>query len=357
MADQWDDDLDAALRTLRDDVPEMDEGAFAAGRARLHAAIDAQPVAADVADPVVLALPADRRRRSPPMRGAAPWVGVAATVAAVAVAAVVLASSDSAPGGSGVGASPPSSASTPPTPLPPMPAAPLNPAGDLAAKVSDFGLQPGQVHYVRWASSEAPSEYGPGGTVLDELWIPYDRNGEWLLRRTLSGQPAGPYQNGEKRAAGGRFDGVDNPTPGGYSSPAQTNPAALPRDPAALYELLRTDTNSLAAPMELLNLLTDKQDRVPADLRAAVLRVFGYLPGVTMLPDATTTDGRRAVAIRVDSDGRIRQELLLDPDTARFLEWRQVALVEWSSSGYHPGQTITSDQRSEAVVSALGERP
>jgi DNA-directed RNA polymerase specialized sigma24 family protein len=62
-----------------------------------------------------------------------------------------------------------------------------------------------------------------------------------------------------------------------------------------------------------------------------------YLPGVTVTPDARTTDGRA------------RNEVLLDPATARLLEWRSVAIKA--------NQNLTSDLRTEAVVAELGQRP
>lgn len=388
MVEHWENEVDEALRALCPDVPEMDARAFAAGRARLHAAVGATPMAdagVGSADAVVVALPPDRLRRSPPLRKAAPWLGVAAAVVTVAVGAAVLLPGDS-PGGDGGSpanaSSPPSLTTTeqtrpdrpvPPTgrpgePLPAMPAQPLNSAGELAPHASDLEVPPGQVRYLRSTRTQGKNDTGPGGSATDELWIPSDREGEWLIRRTASGAIQGRSDKDfeEQRAAGGRFDKHE---PRSQWAVTPQKIAALPRDPAALYELLRAEVNAelpsgtgttmssaQQAASTLISLLGDTTGGVPADLRAALLRTIGYLPGVTVTTNATASDGRPAVAIAwaVD-DGVFRNELLLDPGTARIVEWRNVAVNEFQ--GYPAGQAFTSDLRSEAVVAELGQRP
>lgn len=375
MTDRWDDEFDRALGALRADVPAMDPRAFAAGRTRLQVAIGAPPTAAPAREPdaaTTLALSPDLRRRSPPLRRAAPWLAVAAAVAVVAVGAVTFLPGDAAPpGGPGATASPKPSptspadstvAGRPGVALPAMPAEPLNTAGELAGEVRDFALKPGEVRYVRSASTQAADDSGPGGTDIEELWIPYDREGEWMIRRTASGEIQGRSDKDfvEQRAAGGRFkDGAV-----GSADPATID--GLSRDPAALYEWLRDKANAeggnstLTAAQDaignVISMLADSADMAPADLRAALLRTLGYLPGITVTPGTTASDGRTAVAIGYElDDGTYRNELLLDPATARVVEWRNVAVKPFN--GYKRNQVFTSTPQTEAVVTELGERP
>lgn len=376
MAEHRDDEVDELVAGLRDDVPEMEPSVFAAGRARLLAHVGAPRVTrTEPTDhiPVVRALSPDRRRGSPPS-----WVVVvtsaAAAVALIASLAFALLPGESAPAKRPVGAAPTSSAppSSPPPinsrpgdPVPAMPADPLNAAGDLADDASDLTLRPGEVRYVRLARSQAPRDGGSGGTDVIETWIPYDREGEWLLRRTSAGSIQGRPEEGstEKRAPGGRFQDGDSPwgiTP--------DTVADFPRDPAALYEKLRTEANAAlpegtgttVTPTEkaiddVFEMLADSSGGLPVDLRAALLQTLGYLPAVTVRPDGTTSDDRPAVVLSYEiEDGLYRNELLLDPSTARPVEWRNVALK--ADVGYQPGKTFTSEAYTEAIVSKLGEK-
>jgi hypothetical protein len=385
----WEEEVDELLRGMRDDVPEMDARAFAAGRARLLAVVGAPGAtgSAPEDDAVVRVLPADPRRRSPPLRRAAPWLGVAAAVVVVAAGAVALLPGATTPGG---GAPAGSSTATNPTTNPAtnapanpsgrpdlpgegrpggalaaMPAEPLNTAGDLADKAADFPLEPGQVHYVRSSRSQAKNDSGPGGTEVEELWIPFDLDAEWMQRLDADGEIQGRGEQGldENRAKGGRFDGFEAPLP---ISPGDA--AAMPRDTAELYEQLRTQANADLgqgagstltsaedALGEVFNLLADSTNTVPADLRAALLRTLGYLPDVTVRPDVTSSDGRPAVAMSYAlDDSTYRNEVLLDPATARPIEWRNISIKK--SSGFPPGKQFTTDLRTEAAVAKLGQR-
>jgi hypothetical protein len=376
MAERWEEEVDELLRGLRDDVPEMDAHAFAAGRARLLAHVGAPQVAESSPedDPVVRVLPADSRRRSPPLRRAAPWLAVAAAVVVVAAGAVVLLPGGGTPGGApavppttSAGGSQtrpaPSVTGRPGAPLPTMPAEPLNTAGELAGKAADFPVRPGEVHYVGMSRSQAANANSPGGTALDELWIPYDRDGEWMQRRAADGEVQGG-DNSESRAKGGVFEGGDYP-----SAVRPDDAATMPRDTAALYEDLRTYvhkrlppgagssmTETQEAVLRVFEMLADTTGTLPADLRAALLRTLGYLPDVTVTSDASASDGRPAVVLsHVLEDSTYRNEILLDPETARMVEWRNISLK--ASSGFPPGKQFSSELVTEAVVSELGRLP
>jgi len=377
MTDRWDDELDQALGELRADVPAMEQHAFAAGRARLVVAIGAPSMAAPGREPdetATIALPPDLRRRSPPLRRAAPWLAVAAAVAVVATGAVAFLPGDTAPSGGPRGTAGPSASShvvepsenaSPGEALPPMPERPLNTTGELADDVRDVELQPGQVRYVRAARTHAGGDDGPGGTMTEELWIPYDRESDWLVRNTASGEiQARPEEDFvEDRAKGGQFDS------GAIWPEDPRTVADLPRDPAGLYEWLRSESStdlgpgngsSMTAAQEaigtVVSMLADVTGTIPADLRAALLRTLGYLPGLTVTPDARATDGRPAVAVGYAVDeGLYRNEILFDPATAAVIDWRNVANEPFE--GFERDQVITTDLRTEAVVSRLGQRP
>jgi hypothetical protein len=367
-----DDEIDQLLGALRSDVPDMDPRAFAAGRARLLVAIGARPVAEAAPEPdgaVTLALPPDRRRRSPPLRRAAPWLAGAAAVAVVAAGAVAFLPDEAPPGGSEATTSPqpsPSASVTEPPgpgdPLPPMPAEPLNTAGDLAEHVQTIEPRPGQVHYVRMARTQAGGDGGPGGTEVEELWIPHDLvEGEWLVRRSADGEIQGRSDKDfvEDRAKGGRFES------GWVFQEDPANGPSLPRDPEGWYERLQAEaaeytgdgqTAAQQAIDTVISLLSDSTGAVPSDVRAALLRTLGYLPGVVVDPDAKASDGRPAVSLGYELDnGTYRNELLLDPATARVVDWRNVAIKAFN--GWEPDQVFTSAPQTEAIVSELGQRP
>jgi len=393
MAEPWEDEVDAALRTLRTDVPAMTPDAFAAGRARLHTMIGAAPVAgigAVAPEPVVVALPPSTRRRSPPT----PWLVAAAAAAVVAVGTVgvvALRPNDSTPTTVGQPSTPTTPAPEaetylPDGPLPAMPAKPLNRAGNLAAKASDVTLKPGEVLYVKSVTTYPRSDLGAGGAMTYEFWIPQNRNASWLLERSSTGEVKGAPVGGhdEQNVEGGRFDHntyeVPNDSPW---APTPNDAANLPRDPELLYERLVAEANTeVTAPPPadsrrkppapdpkrvplppaaraadiIFTLLADPSTTVPADLRAALLRLVGYLPGITVNENLRFADGRPAVALGWQlRGGQIRTELVLDPDTARPIMYRDIAMAP--VHGIRPGQPVWTSTRTEAIVHALGQRP
>ncbi|HEV8556059.1 MAG TPA: hypothetical protein VGR06_06620 [Actinophytocola sp.] len=251
-------------------------------------------------------------------------------------------------------------------PLPAKPARPLNPAGNLAAKASDVTLKPGEVLYIKNATTSPPSDLCPDGALTYEYWVPRDRNAPWLLKRTATGDVKGGRD--EQRVNGGKFEGNTYEVPDDSAwSPSPNNVAALSRDPAVLYEKLRAEVNATppaGAPKRpdltpaaraadiVFTLLADPSTTVPADLRAAVLRTLGLLPGITV----RFADGRPAVIVSWQlRGGQSRTELVPDPATARPIMYQDVATAP--VHGVPPGQAIWSSVSNHAVVHALGQRP
>jgi hypothetical protein len=159
------------------------------------------------------------------------------------------------------------------------------------------------------------------------------------------------------------------------------NPAAVPSDPdgllAAVYRLVEDPD---CAPV----LGDNVQDRAfhligamlstvqPAEVRAALYRALPTIPGVTVVQGATDAAGRRglafvrAAAIEVPGSSRwLRMEIILDPNTYRYLGARHVVtrdhfLPDMGPRGtrFRKGQVLISRaQLALAVVDAPCQRP
>jgi hypothetical protein len=363
-----DDHIDRLLADFLDDVPAMTPHAHAAGRARLLATVGVAPAPATPVEEVAVihALPTQPLRRSPPLRRAAPWLAAVTGVAAVAIGVVAVAPGTGAPSGSApqqVASSQPSTAPAPVTgPLPALPAAPLNGAADLAAKSSDLKIPAGQV--LHW--QESRTDKASGRTESLDVWVQHDPRSPWVARTSngdLESISAAGFE--EKRPACTRdATGMTCPDPGPWAA-TPNNVATMSRDPKVLYDKLRAIVNAgppagatiavtpaQDATNKLLTLIDD-QLTVPADLRAALLRTLGYLPGITITANVTSTDGRPAVAIGWEVDnGNYRNELLLEPDTARPIEWRNVAIKAFN--GHPAGQPFSSAIQTQSIVHELG---
>jgi hypothetical protein len=222
------------------------------------------------------------------------------------------------------------------------------------------------VLYIKNATTSPPSDLCPDGALTYEYWVPRDRNAPWLLKRTATGDVKGGRD--EQRVNGGKFEGNTYEVPDDSAwSPSPNNVAALSRDPAVLYEKLRAEVNATppaGAPKRpdltpaaraadiVFTLLADPSTTVPADLRAAVLRTLGLLPGITV----RFADGRPAVIVSWQlRGGQSRTELVPDPATARPIMYQDVATAP--VHGVPPGQAIWSSVSNHAVVHALGQRP
>jgi hypothetical protein len=66
----------------------------------------------------------------------------------------------------------------------------------------------------------------------------------------------------------------------------------------------------------------------PPKAEAAIFRAIKLLPGVTLNKDAVDLAGRKAVAVGLVMGGYLRQEILLDQKTYRYLGERTVAIKD-----------------------------
>lgn len=339
------DELDQALAALRP-APEPDERDLGEARADLLVAAGAR------------ALPAEPPRR----RWRASWAAIVGTVAAVVAGVLVVQFIRSdAPGFN--------------------PAAErLNIAADRIATV-DEPLGPGQYRYIAthaWWMMTA-NEYNFLSEHLLETWVPADEEQDWLWRQTLtgarqwiSGTEANASADGllseppgveERRAPCGDWYAVDEgrkpcTQPAGWQSPNAEFLSSLPRDTDKLYDRLRTDTAGRGQDknLEMLVYVADlmRSGLVPADLRAALYRVLGKVPGLRITDEVANLDGKKGTAFGVSAAGQ-RHELIIDPTTGQFIGERQITEKGWP--GVPPGTVTTYTSMTTTVVSGMGLRP
>jgi hypothetical protein len=139
----------------------------------------------------------------------------------------------------------------------------------------------------------------------------------------------------------GRIDITTHPEDEGRVGPKPAlNPhdyptlAGMPADPQALLTFLRTGLEPVADPNldrsgSLFGLIGYilRENVLPPNVTAALLRAAALIPGVTQVSGTVTVDGHPAIAVgRVD--GWARQDILLDPDTKEFLGSESVAVED-----------------------------
>lgn len=329
-----DDDL---LREFRSDIPEMTDSAFAAGRARLTAAIGpGKPALSTVPrdQPVVVPLPTEHR--SPPDRRAAPWLVAAAAVAVVGFGAVMVTRAPDSVvevGGQPTTTAPATSTSV----------APVNSAGELAATASDMNVPAGQYRYVKMVTTQAKSATGTGGSMVDEHWAPGTPGQDWMHRKASQGGIQGGNENGPTEQRGTAQE-VDV-----YELDAL---AALPSDPAVLYRDTKTAKGDRAAD-HLVGLLRSSWATAPQ--RAVLLGALGYFPEIGVLPNQRTADGRATTAVTWQTTQELRHDLLIDPSNARVIGYRNIATQAFN--GFTKDQEFIVAVFTEAVVPGIGDRP
>lgn len=349
------DPLDTMLDTLRTDVPEMSDQAFAAGRARVQAVDDPIPVTTTPEpDAVVVALPKQPALRSPPRRALRLVASAAAVVALAAGVVAVQSGDDQAP----VAA-----------------AAALNTAADNVT-ITDPALEPGQYRYIATHSwyMNSGTDYAVLVEQLHEKWIPRDWRDEWLLRREPTGNltwvygsaedatmdPLDVYPRDEFRGPCGDYHFAEEGREpctlvGSWQVPTPYFLADLPRDPAALYQRLREDVGT-GGDTSVVGYVEDvlRSGQVPADLRASLYRALAMVPGLEIAEDVANLDGKQGKAFGID-EGEFRHELIIDPATGEYIGEREVLIETWD--GVPAGTVVGFTAVSASVADAIGEKP
>lgn len=250
-------------------------------------------------------------------------------------------------------------------------------------KTGEPPLRPGQFRYIARQSETLSGALGTSGfayqwkvPVLMEAWTPADPAEEWLARMSANGPRV--WLAGSEAEA--RADGVDldTPMPGGemrarcgdFTATMERPPrepcvgadpwsgnftaeflAGLPRDPKALYDLMRRDITTRGSDPDtaimLFSLGAASSPLMTQDLRAALYRALGYIEGLEITDRAADMHGRTGEAFGL-TRGTSRIEIVIDPDTGSFVGSR-----EWSRGELLSTSSIVAD----AVVDAQGAKP
>jgi len=349
-----DDQLDADLRRLGGDVPELPEG--------LAARIDN--------------LMADRRidklmTESRPPKSRA-WFVVAAAVAllaggAVVGTSVVVAGNPGADSAAGPRAESPSVGD--PTRMT-VDALLLASSEKLASAPSTRAAFTFVEEHAWWMSS-GDGDHGTfaylGENIL-QTWIPADPNDEWLQRRTVSpnrqwvvgdekiaGESAfgQGWPEGEFRGRRGEFfpnsdaDAVST----SFANPTVEYLDELPDDPTALYEKLRAESGS---DVQLLSDVASglRSGLVSNHVTSNIYRALIALPTLEVTDRQANLDGRIGTGVGVVNNG-LRTEIIIDPVTGEFIGERVITL-----DGYDdipPGTAVEFSSVTRLGVDAAGE--
>ncbi len=266
----------------------------------------------------------------------------------------------------------------------------LNNAAD-AIKAVDPQLNPGQYRYIvthAWysrgmqfgVSVDAPDQTIRGYTWLKEtsreLWIPQDQTQDWLEKRNWLGglkwlggsvpqsEAREPEMmdtdTGERRGLCGDFFPNAKPAKVCGDPTDWDNPefyTALPREPEAIVEYLRTATaHRGSAPSTMFHWGVEilRAGLMPADLRASWYRALALLDGVQVYDQAVTLDGRTGVAIGIE-DAHERRDLIVDPATGEFIGERAVAGTEPYDKWIAPGTVTGFSSITTKVVNGIGQ--
>jgi hypothetical protein len=146
------------------------------------------------------------------------------------------------------------------------------------------------------------------------------------------------------------------------------NPSAVPTDPdgllAAVYQLVKAPT---CAPIPVGDTVQDRafllidgmlQTLMPAEVRAALYQALAKIPGVTVVQDATDAAGRRGVAFTraaaIEGPGSsewLRLEIIMDPNTHRYLGARHVVTRDHFTPDTPSGSKGTRHRKGQVLVS------
>lgn len=301
-----------------------------------------------------------RRKRS----RARVWGGITLGGAATATAAIVAATV--------VG-------TTAVAPIAPDPAVAqvVNQVADLTLTAADAELQPGQYlritkynTFLAYWDADAANGFNMGspengeGAVLSEtkvvMYVPADRSDDWIIDGTsptevkaVYGDPAAG-QNYELSAGARDVQGLQAWPAGvraGNDSWDQRFLAladTLPRDPEELLTWFRNDMEDMGddegESWSIFNIVVNalNLNALPADLRAALLRMLAYIPYLTVGPTVDNT---------VTIEWRSEQQPGM-PDPSGFGPLHVQSLVLDTSTGHILGYTDSYPERLATVAPA-----
>ncbi|RFA12823.1 hypothetical protein B7R22_14830 [Subtercola boreus] len=251
----------------------------------------------------------------------------------------------------------------------------LHEAAVSTIQLSDPVVHPGQYLLVATAAvygTTAPDENGDNVSYLtitnDQVWVPADRNAEWIWQRN----PSKPYQffgaESEKTArqnydssfgtVGNSSDLLSAPAGAFYGTTSVASPEALgklPRDPYQLLNYIyRTTIGSGSGPdVAAISFIADtlRTGVVPANLRAALYEAAAKVPGVEITDQQATLDGRTGTAIGiVNQNNHTRQDIIIDPGTGQLIGEREILLEASPVDGYPAGTAFAWTAVTTSIV-------
>jgi hypothetical protein len=282
-------------------------------------------------------------------------------------------------------------------PAPQASAAAVQSLQQASTVVGDVQVGPGQYYYTATHDWDLGAAQTRTGKHLDamlenvrEVWIPANRSDEWLRRSGYTGRHTWivgsddlvkaegdgglfePAKITEERGACGDWNGRQMPQLGGspddgkpcdqrigdFAAPTPAFIAKLPTDPAKLYDQLLA-----AAHGDKSTALKDAAGvLVSADadhaVRSTVYKALMLMPGLDVTDNAANVDGQRGVALGV-SNGTLRQEIVLDPSTGRYIGDRLTLVVDGSDywAGVKAGSVVEFNSVRIGVAEKIGVAP
>lgn len=337
--------LDAALTRAGDEPVRFD---VAAGKAALAAALKER-----AGEPVAAERRPRRRTR---------WLAAAAAVTVLTGAGLAASTVDL----TGVGSNSVSAAEE------------LTRAADLASRVVDRPLAPGQYRYVRSRVEGITVELGSTtatySEIVQEEWIPADRRDEWMFRnrnvatRWLEGhegqgrpEPGSAFKDGaEFRGTCGNYSYMAEGSPdrcvnGEFHAPTPEFVAALPKDPAQMLARLKDagqagDSGALMQAREALN-----SGQYPAEVRATIFRALALLPGLVVTDNRANLDGKEGVALGMKYFEDFT-EIIIDPANGDYIGGRETVAEDLpdDQGGLEKGTVRSSSAVTTKIVDAQG---
>ncbi|MEV6612188.1 CU044_5270 family protein [Kutzneria sp. NPDC051319] len=282
-------------------------------------------------------------------------------------------------------------------PAPQASAAAVQSLEQASTVVGDVHVGSGQYYYTAshdWSLGAAQTRTGKHLDAMEENvneeWIPANRADDWLRRSGYTGRhtwivgsdelvkaegDGGLFEStkvSEQRGACGDWGGRQTPELGGspddgrpcdqrignFYEPTPRFIAQMPTDPAQLYDKLLTaahgDKSTVLKEAAGVLVSADADHTV----RSTVYKALMLVPGLDVTDNAANLDGQRGVALGV-SNGTLRQEIVIDPGTGRYIGDRLTLVVDGSEywAGVKAGSVVEFTSVRIGVAEKIGVAP
>ncbi|NUP51738.1 MAG: CU044_5270 family protein [Catenulispora sp.] len=232
---------------------------------------------------------------------------------------------------------------------------------DQAAKAA--AGQPGAAVRAGQYTFAESTTHANGRTTVSQQWLPVDGKGEGLIRDTAGYEihlrdGAMVSKNPYPLPAGTPLIPIKGGAPlAPLDFPGYDYLLTLPTDPHALLGIIGAQARNLGArtdqarDQEEFFIIAEatSQSFLPPTVRATFYQAAALIPGVTVIKDAKTADGRPGIAV-ARTDGTQRLELVFDKKT--------FALLGDQSQNTADGSVIqASVMTGSGIVDKIGQRP